>query len=81
MINGKGVKIMTVKEVFEKSTDRSLLTNDELWEIKFALRDRLKKLEEDMALNEKFELDIHAECVKENYKATKTAIEKIKLLL
>ena len=72
---------MTVKEVFEKTTDRSLLTDDELWEIKFALRDRLKQLEEDMALSEKFEFDRHAKCIKENYQTTKTAIEKIKLLL
>ena len=72
---------MTLKEVLERTTDRSILTNDELWEVKFALQDRLKQIEKDLILSTENELDFHTKCLKENYKTTTIAIKKIELLL
>ena len=72
---------MTLMEVLEKATDSSILTNDELWEVKFALQDRLKQLEDDLQFSTENKYDYHTKCITEKYQTTKVAIEKIKLLL
>ena len=72
---------MTLAEVLEKTTDMSLLTDDELWEIRFALQYRLKQLENDLTFSEENSQDFHTKCLKDKYQTTKTALGKVKLLL
>ena len=72
---------MTLLEVLKQTTNGSILTNNELWEVKFALQERLKQLEADLTLSTENELDFYTICLKENYQSTSIAIKKIELLL
>lgn len=71
---------MTLADVLLKSYT-SILTDDELWEVRFALQERLRQLEKDMKFCTDNGLTDGLQGLQHRYETSRVAFEKIELLL
>ena len=71
---------MTLADALLKS-HTSILTNDELWEVRFALQERIRQLEKDMKFCSDSGLTDGLHNLEIKYTTSRVAFEKIELLL